>query len=256
VTVSGERAGAAAWPGRGVWLTVALLAAIGVLAASLRVAFPGDLSIRAEPVRERLMAALSVNDPLLSERPAQLARFEERYASHRLATLLHVVPGGLFLLFAPLQLSSRIRNRHIRLHRWSGRVLIGLAFVAAGSALYFAMLMPFGGAVEMAMIPVIAALFLGSIARAYLAIRAKDVVRHREWMVRALAVALSISVIRLIAPVTEVLLVPRGVHPPELLMVSMIAGWVLMVVATELWIRGTRRTASAMAGMPAADVAG
>jgi hypothetical protein len=55
------------------------------------------------------------------------------------------VPGGLFLLLAPLQFSSRLRSRHVALHRWSGRILLPLLVAGALPGVYFGVVKPFGG---------------------------------------------------------------------------------------------------------------
>lgn len=42
---------------------------------------------------------------------------------------LHVVLGGLYLALAPFQFIRRIRSRHLRYHRWPGRVLVSIGLV-------------------------------------------------------------------------------------------------------------------------------
>ncbi len=91
------------------------------------------------------MAALGRDDPMALQRPAEVARMDGTFATHHALTLLHVVPGGLFLLFAPLQFSSRLRSRHLALHRWSGRILLPLLVASVLPGLYFGIVMPFGG---------------------------------------------------------------------------------------------------------------
>jgi Predicted membrane protein (DUF2306) len=43
---------------------------------------------------------------------------------------LHMTPGVLYLLGAPLQLSRRIRTKHYMLHRRFGRVLVTAALLS------------------------------------------------------------------------------------------------------------------------------
>jgi hypothetical protein len=134
----------------GLWSLVVLLSAIGAGAVIGRGVFPTDLGTRMEPLRDRIMGALDRDDPLKAPRPEELKRFDGRFGEHPLATLLHILPGGLFLVLAPLQFSSRIRNRHIAIHRWSGRVLVLAGFVSAVAGLYFGLLMPYAGPPEAA----------------------------------------------------------------------------------------------------------
>jgi Predicted membrane protein (DUF2306) len=63
--------------------------------------------------------------------------FESRYVSHHWLAYLHMTPGVLYLLGAPLQLSERIRTKHYTFHRRLGRVLVGAAALSIALALVF-----------------------------------------------------------------------------------------------------------------------
>jgi uncharacterized membrane protein len=226
--------------GVGLWCGVVLLAGVGVTAAAARAAFPGDLAERLDPLRARLLAYLHIVDPLGRQRPAELKRFDRPFAAHPVLALLHVVPGGLFLALAPLQFSSRLREPHRRLHRWAGRVLVLAAVVSVTSGLFFGLLMPFGGAAEAVAIALFGGLFLLALGRAVAAVRTGRVALHREWMIRAFAVALGISTVRVLGAGLDVLLTPAGVRPDHVFVLSVWAGWVSTLAAAELWIAWTR----------------
>jgi len=133
---------------RAVWCAVVLLVLLGVGAAVGRTIFVADFVTRAEPYRQHLFESLRRDDPHLRQRAEEVARFDSRFAAHPFLTLLHVAPGGLLLILAPFQFSSRVRSRYIELHRWSGRFLIAVAFATASIALYFGLLTPYGGPSE------------------------------------------------------------------------------------------------------------
>jgi uncharacterized membrane protein len=219
---------------------LALLVLLGVAAAALRARHPSDLGARMEPGRTRVMRALGLSDPDKALRAAEVARFDSNFAVHPGAALLHVVPGGLFLALAPLQFSARIRARHARVHRLSGRVLVAAGLVSAASGFYFGLLMPFAGPPEAAAIAVFGVLFALALVRGVLAIRRGDPAAHREWMIRALAVALGISTVRLFGIVLDLALSPAGVPPATVFVGSLWLGWLATVVAAEAWIRRTR----------------
>jgi uncharacterized membrane protein len=223
-----------------LWGSAILLAIIGVGAAIGRGVFLADFATRVDPVREQILDALRLADPFLMERAEGLDQFDGRFAAHPVLTLLHVLPGGIFLVLAPFQFSSRIRSRHIRFHRWSGRALILAGLLAASTGLYFGILMPYGGLAESAIIVLVAGLFLTAVARAFVAIRKHQVARHREWMIRAFAVAIGVSTVRIVAGLYDMALAPAGVRPAEIFVLSLWTGWVLTLGAAELWIRYTR----------------
>jgi hypothetical protein len=58
--------------------------------------------------------------------------FDHRYVQPWLA-YLHLTPGVLYLLGAPLQLSYRFRSRHYTFHRRLGRVLVVAAMISGSS---------------------------------------------------------------------------------------------------------------------------
>ncbi len=229
-----------------LWCTVSLLAIIGVGAAIGRSVFPADLAIRADPVRQQLLHLLHRNDPFGQERAAELERFDGRFAANHLLTLLHVVPGGIVLILASFQFSSRIRSRHIQFHRWSGRFLLLAGFVAGLSGLYFGLFIPYGGPSETIVIALVGGLFLVALSRAFFAIRRHQVARHREWMIRAFAVAIGISTVRVVAAVLDIALTPAGLRPLDLFVFSLWTGWAITLGAAEVWIRHTRPHAGSM----------
>jgi uncharacterized membrane protein len=225
---------------RALWCVVALLVVVGVGSAVGRSVFRADFARRADPARQQVLAAFHRTDPLLAERPKELDRFDSRFAAHPLATLLHVLPGGIFLILAPLQFSARIRRRHIRFHRWSGRFLALAGFAAGLAGLYFGLLMPYGGLGEASAITFFGGLFVFSVVRAVVAIRRHQVARHREWMIRAFSIAIGISTVRIVAAVLDLALSPAGLRPPDLFALSLWMGWAITLGAGELWIRYTR----------------
>ena len=105
----------AIWLVRSGWAAVILLAGIGILAALFR-----------------LIYLVSVQRP---DFVPDLRSFEDRYTIHPLLTLLHVTPGILFMILGPLQFAKRIRARHMRIHRWSGRIFVASGIVIGISAL-------------------------------------------------------------------------------------------------------------------------
>lgn len=232
-------------PNRLLWPTLILLVLVGVSASTLRVLAPTFTNDVVIPARARAMASIGVVDPRAAERLADVDRFERKFAQRRGTVLWHVVPGGLFLLFAPLQFVRRIRQRHIALHRRSGRALLLLAFASVPSALYFGFIEPAGGRAESLVIGLFGMLFVVALARAWLAIRAKRVSLHREWMIRAFAVALGISMVRVYAAPLDVLLTARDVSSGAIFVISLWCGFGTTSLLAEYWILHTRPRARA-----------
>jgi len=176
----------------------------------------------------------------LDSEPALLRMVEQRFRDHAAATFLHIVPGALFLALVPLQFSARFRNRHLRFHRWSGRLLLAVLTISAITGLFFGAVIPIAGFGELSSTAVFGALILVAIARGFLAARRRDFARHREWMIRAFAIALGVSSIRVIATLMQLFV---KTTPERTVAVSFWMGWALTLAAAELWIRATSTSA-------------
>ena len=134
---------------------------------------------------------------LLTSTDPEPEDFESRYVAHPWLAYLHMTPGVLYLLGAPLQLSERIRTKHYTLHRRLGRVLVTAALLSVLLALLFGLRFPWGGTVEAVATAVFGCWFLTCLLLAVRAIRRGDVVNHRRWMIRAFATGVAVGTIRI-----------------------------------------------------------
>lgn len=164
---------------------------------------------------------------------------------------LHVVLGGVYLLFAPFQFVRRIRSRHLGYHRRMGRVLVVLGLVVGATALFVGLVIPFSGWAESVLIALFGSLFLFALLKGFVHIRAGRVARHREWMIRAFAVALAIATQRLIF--IPSLFVAGVADPGDGRTVTLsLAAWSAALVVhsslAEAWIRFTRKRGVPEAG--------
>ena len=120
-----------------------------------------------------------------------------RYYAYPYPTLVHIVPGILFMVLGPLQSMPSIRNRWLRFHRWSGRVFMVASLVCVISALMFVPMLPVFGSFSTS----VGVVFAGSIFPVCLVqcdrrIRQRRIAPHREWIIGAFAIGLGISTFR------------------------------------------------------------
>jgi hypothetical protein len=185
-----------------------------------------------------LYAAMRVwkDVPHLADGAQPVEDVDRAYVEHPWLAYLHIAPGVLYLLGAPLQLAYRVRSRHYTLHRRLGRVLLAAALLCGVFAIVFGILFSFGGAGEAAASVVFGGWFVGCLAVAFLAVRRDDVVRHRRWMIRAFAVGIGVGTIR----IWIILLTELGVL--DLRESFAPAFWVSFathVLVAEWWVRTT-----------------
>lgn len=220
--------------------TFALLIAIGIGASVLRLVFPTDVITRFEPVRTAVHQAVGLTEPDPLRRAEAVADLDRKFATHWLATRLHVVSGGVLLLLIPFQFSRSMRARHRSVHRWTGRVALAAAWVSGLGGLYFGVLHPFAGAFERVTVGVVGIFFLAAVTLAFTRIRQGRVAAHREWMIRGMAAALAIATVRLVAIPIDLFLTSRGLSPETIFAVSLWAGWGTTLAGAEWLVRRTR----------------
>src|SRR5713226_1372410 len=211
-----------------LWCGIAILVAIGIAAAMVRAWSLVNPGLAYDQIRQMLPTS----------EVHYVDEFNRWFANHPILTLVHIVPGGLFLILGPFQFSSRIRSRHLRFHRWSGRVVALAALPVGLSGLLLGAVFPFGGPLASSAIFVAGALFLVAVVRAFIAIRHRDVARHREWMIRMFSIGLGISTVRIVGLVLFPIIRTR---PLELRIgLSFWIGFALTFAVAEFWVRHTR----------------
>ncbi|MGD9529667.1 DUF2306 domain-containing protein [Pseudonocardia sp.] len=124
------------------------------------------------------------------------ANYAPRPGWVRAALAAHVLLGGLALLLSPVQLSSRVRARFPRLHRVSGRVVLA-SIAVAGTAGFLLAWFTVAGPVGTAGFGLLAVLWMGFALSGLRAIRRRDVVAHRRWMLRTFAMTYAAVTLRL-----------------------------------------------------------
>lgn len=231
------------WLTRCVWATVLVLVTIALLAV--------------------LHRAIVLSDPSLMARmgnPAMVV--DTAFANYSALTFVHIVPGALFMISGPLQFVRRIRTKHLRFHRWSGRVFFACGLLIGFSALALTFRTSIGGANERAAVVLFAIVFLFELTRGFLLIRRRRIALHREWMIRAFAIGLAIATIR---PIVGAFFAARRLNPHEFFGIAFWIGFTVHFIVGEVWINYTRPMAlfrsrlpagSALTGMGAAGLNG
>ena len=170
----------------------------------------------------------------------EAAALDAGFAAHRLLTMIHIIPGLLFVVLGPLQFVRRLRNSRPRLHRWMGRVVLASGIIIGGTALVMSPQMAIGGANETAATMLFAIVFLFSLIKAFLSIRQGKIALHREWMIRAFAIGLAVATIR---PIVGVFFATRRIThltPHDFFGTAFWLGFTIQMIAAEVWINYTR----------------
>ncbi len=103
---------------------------------------------------------------------------------------LHFVMGTVLVLAWPILLSARVRSRHRKVHRWTGRIYVAAGFLAgAGGMSYIVTHGTFSRAGAIAFSLWGAVMMLSSVMACVHA-RARRFERHRAWAIRLFAMVL------------------------------------------------------------------
>ena len=164
--------------------------------------------------------------------PDMRAAFE----ANRVAVYAHVFCSLAALAIGPLQFSTRLRARHLSLHRWLGRVYLGVAVLIGGiSGLYLAF-HAFGGLAARLGFGCLALAWLYTGLRAYRYVRAGRIAAHRAWMARNFALAFAAVTLRIYVPSS----LAAGIEFETAYPYIAWACWVPNLVIAELLLRSAR----------------
>ena len=164
-------------------LLLYLLTALALLSSVIRLVLSATLT----------QADLPTLDPI-----------DSRYVGNALLAAAHVGFGLLFLLLGPLQFMPAIRRNWPRFHRASGRVFIASGLVSGLTVLWLALALPvMGGTLALVGTWIFAAYMVAALVVATRAIRARNVPRHRAFMIRAYAIGSAVATIRLVGGIGQ-----------------------------------------------------
>jgi len=212
---------------RVLWIVVIVLALIGVAVATRRATVlvkPGSMKAGNNPA----------------------AGLDEHFAKEKTLTLLHVLPGMVFMILGPLQFVKGLRAKHPEVHRWSGRIFLTASSVIGVTGLTMAARGTIGGADERAAIFLFGIFFMVALSKALWHAMNKEFAKHREWMIRGYAVGLAVAAIRPIMGGFFAVAVMHGQtpQPQNFFGTAFWIGFVAQSIVAEIWIRWTRRSSA------------
>ena len=150
--------------------------------------------------------------------------------------LLHISSGSLALLSGPWQFWTGLRARHMRWHRWTGRLfLLGVA-IGCVSAVRLGIGTSFGWGYGVAL----CSLALGwgtTTGMALYAIRKRRIQSHREWMTRAYVVTFAFVTVRVLEDYTPL---AQMEQTTELFLTTLWTSWTIPLLITEVLLQAKR----------------
>jgi uncharacterized membrane protein len=175
-----------------------------------------------------------------------------RITASPVPVIVHIVCAVLYATLGAFQFSTGLRRRWPKWHRAAGRVLVVLGLAVAFSALWMTTFYPRipGGVLAHVFRLGFGTGMAASIILGFIAIRRRDIARHRAWMARAYALALGAGTQALTLGIGKAIF-----GDTELTTALMLgAGWGINLAVVEYIIR-TRFKASVRARTPVSATA-
>lgn len=183
-----------------------------------------------------LFAAVQVFQIPLGTLPPE----SERIATAPYGHFAHVVGGTLFGLLGPVQFGRVLARKYGRLHRILGRVFVlsGAALALSSVSLFWSFPTATTSLLSGARLAFGIALGIALII-SVTAIRARNITRHRDWMIRAYAIGIGATLVsNLFLPIFLI----TGIPPSGLLSdVLFIGSWLACIVFAEFVVRRVQR---------------
>jgi uncharacterized membrane protein len=165
---------------------------------------------------------------------------DARFAAFPLPLAVHIVASVGYALVGPFQFSARLRRRHPGWHRRAGRLLVVLGLAVAFSGLWMTLAYPQKegtGDILWVTRLLVSSGMGASVILGLVAIRSRDIARHRAWMSRAYALALGAGTQAFTVGFGEALF-GTGVVRTDLMMA---AAWAINLAIAEWVIRRPAR---------------
>jgi len=133
--------------------------------------------------------------------------FGQRFATMPLVAYGHIAAGAVAMILGAFQVNVRIRQAWLARHRWLGRVYVGAVFIGAPFGLALATVSE-GGWVTHFAFGLLALLWFATTAMAFVAIRARNIAAHQQWMIRSYALTLAAVTLRIYVPLAVIAGIP------------------------------------------------
>lgn len=171
---------------------------------------------------------------------AEITENNARFFASPVPIVVHIVCASVFIFLGAFQFASRFRGQRPGWHRLAGRILVPSGIVAASAGIWMALFFPrpenVGDLLTVIRV-VFGASWIVALVLGFAAVRRRDFVSHRAWMIRGYAVGMGAGT----QVFTSLLWFAALGTPGEFgTAMVMLAGWLINIALAEWIIRGRR----------------
>lgn len=169
---------------------------------------------------------------------AEITPANARFFASPMPVVVHIVSAIFYAILGVFQFVNSFRRRFPRWHRLVGRILVLLGLLVGLSGIWMTLFYPITGYLLFVFRLLFGSAMVLSIVLGFGAIRQRDIIGHRAWMMRAYAIGLGAGTQVLTQMVGEMI----AGQPTEFSKAMMMgAGWVINLAVAEWAIRRTQR---------------
>lgn len=159
------------------------------------------------------------------------------FIAHQFGIYTHVFASLIALTLSPFQFSHTLRNKRPSLHRYIGRIYLGVGVLIGGLSGLYMSAFAFGGLAAKLGFAGLAIGWLYTGFKAFQAIRKGHVAEHRKWVIRNVSLTLAAVSLRIYLPISLVLGIPFELAYPVIAWLC----WVPNLLVAELFFNDTHK---------------
>jgi len=164
------------------------------------------------------------------------SEFSEIRLRYRWWIISHFSFASLTLFLGPLQFVPQIRNNYLRFHRLSGKLYI-IGSIISALTVYVLLVTTYSLPGAIPSLGLLATIWLFTTISAYVAIKRKNVQRHKEFMIRSYVCGLAFVFIRLLPEINSVTGIFEFIEDDHLRRtVYEWVCWVYPLIFLEFWL--------------------
>ncbi len=152
----------------------------------------------------------------------------------RAAFYIHITGGMLSIALGPFQFIRQLRERYLPLHRVIGKIYaIAILLIGAPTGLYMAFYANGGPGASLGFI-MMSVLWFYTTWMGIRTVLNKQIIQHRQWMIRSYAITFSAVSLRLWVPCLSLIV---KMDPLQVIIVTAWISWLFNLIAAEYIIK-------------------
>ncbi|MES2543826.1 MAG: DUF2306 domain-containing protein [Bacteroidota bacterium] len=155
------------------------------------------------------------------------------YTHYKIAFFTHVYTSVFLMVFGAIQFSSYVKKKHIKLHRISGRLYVGVLLLLSGPSGLVMSYYANGGLISQISFVLLSVFWITFTFLSFYFILKRNIVNHQKFAIRSFALTLSAISLRLFKYLVVFFFQPL---PMDAYRIAAFSGWTFNLLVAEVII--------------------